>query len=481
MKIVTPIVLFMAVVFLAGCAVGPKYRRPALDVPAQWSPPPMAGMTNATEPQSDQWWKEFQDEQLDRLIEQAVAANHDLQLASARVIEARAARGFVKSGLAPQITASGSATRDRQIGVGLMQTQGGGTVQEFAYETNEFSGQASLSWELDIFGKVRNQVKAANADLVSAEQDRRNVLIILLSDVASYYCGLRGAQLRLEIARNNIATAKDSLDLTTVRARAGQATERDVAQAESVLREEQAVVPTLESAISFDIHRLGVLIGRNPESLQAELTVPKAIPPIPPAIPTGTPVDLLRRRPDVESAEDALIAATARVGVAKADYFPDVVLLGTVGRQATQLHDLSLGFGNYFGVGPTVSLPLFTGGKIRSNVAIANARVRESAEIYKSTVLRAFEETENAFVAYGNEQERKDRLADAVKADETSFELSNVQYKAGLTDFLTVLDAQRALFADQDLLAQSQTQVATNLIGLYKALGGGWSISPSTN
>ncbi len=191
------------------------------------------------------------------------------------------------------------------------------------------------------------------------------------------------------------------------------------------------------------------------------------------------PSDLLERRPDIQRAEAQLAAATARVGEAKADYFPRFTLLGNAGRQAVQLHDLTLGLGNFFSAGPSVSLPVFTGGKIRSNIAIQDARVKQASASYQATVLKAFEETENALVAYGNEQDRRDRLAAAVEANQTAFDLANVQYRAGLTDFLTVLDAQRELYSTQDLLAQSQSQVATSLVALYRALGGGWSIAPN--
>jgi outer membrane protein TolC len=189
------------------------------------------------------------------------------------------------------------------------------------------------------------------------------------------------------------------------------------------------------------------------------------------------PSDLLQRRPDIQRAEAQLAAATARVGQVRADYFPRFNLFGDVGHESTQLHNLTLGLGNFFSIGPSVSLPVFTGGRIRSNIAVQEACVKGALAAYHSAILIAFEETEDALVSFGNEQDRRDRLAATVEADETAFELANVQYKAGLTDFLTVLDAQRELYSNQDLLAQSQTRVTASLIGLYKALGGGWSVS----
>lgn len=464
------------VLLLAGCAVGPGYRRPLLPTPPQWSAPQRAGISKGAQPATDLWWKSFHDAELNSLVDRAVEANYDLQMAAARVEEARAAAGLARSGYYPQVAIGASASRARQIGVGLLPDR---PAQLFSYEANAYNLSSDLSWEIDLFGRIRRSVEAAHGDLAASEQDRRNVLISVLADVARYYSELRGAQLRLEIARKNIATAQDTLNLTKARVAGGQATERDVTQAEGQLEAVRSQVPVLNTDIQAAIHRLSVLLGKNPGELEGELRKQAAIPPIPPEVPTGIPSDLLERRPDVRRAEAELAAATARVGVAKADYFPRFTLLGRAGREATQLHDLSLGFGNYFGAGPTVSLPVFTAGRIRSNVAIQNARVRESAAAYKSTILRAFEETENALAAYADEQDRRDRLQAAVRADETSFELANVQYKAGLTDFLTVLDAQRQMYANEDLLAQSQTRVTTHLVALYRALGGGWSLAPN--
>jgi len=463
-------------VFLAGCAVGPNYQRPAVPAPPQWTTPQARGVTKGVEPETDFWWKSFRDAELESLIQRAVEANYDLQMATARVEEARAATGLARSSYFPQVGAGVAVNRVRQIGVGLLPDRRG---QLFNYETNAYNVNSNLSWEIDLFGRIRRSVEAAQGDLAATEQDRRNVLISVLGDVARYYSDLRGAQLRLEIAQKNIATAEDTLALTKARAAGGQATERDVAQAQGELESVRAQAPALTTDIQLAIHRLGVLTGKQPGELEDELSKQASVPPDPPDVPAGIPSDLLERRPDIRSAEAEMAAATARVGVAKADYFPRFTLLGTAGRQATQLHDLSVGFGNYFGVGPSVSLPIFTGGKIRSNVEIQNARVRETAAAYQSTILRAFEETENALVAYANEQDRRDRLTETVHANELSFELANVQYKGGLTDFLTVLDAQRQMYASQDQLAQSQTSVTTDLVGLYRALGGGWSISPN--
>jgi NodT family efflux transporter outer membrane factor (OMF) lipoprotein len=289
---------------------------------------------------------------------------------------------------------------------------------------------------------------------------------------------LRGAQLQLDIANRNVTVAEDDLKLTRDLAQAGQATQRDVAQAEAQLESTRAQIPQLNAAIEVSIHRLSVLTGLQPGALDSELSSGAPLPVLPPDVPAGLPSDLLIRRPDIQSAEAQLWAATARVGVAKADYFPTFTLLGSAGRQAAQLHDLTLGLGNFFAAGPSISVPVFTGGRIRSNVAVQNARVKQAFDAYQQTVLTSLEETENALVNYAEEQSRRDHLEATVRASQDALTLATDQYRAGLTDFLTVLDSERTLFANQDLLAQSQTALVVDLVALYKALGGGWQDFP---
>jgi outer membrane protein, multidrug efflux system len=457
---------------LTACAVGPAYRRPTVAVPRQWPSEPARGVT-AGAPAVEQWWKSFHDPELESLIARAEAANFDLKLAAARVEEARANRGVVRSDLAPQVNAAASVTANRQVLYGL-------PLGPLAYETGLYQGQFDMSWEADVFGLIRSQVRGATADLVAQENDRRNVLIILLGDVATNYTQLRGYQLRLVIAKRNIRIQHDTLDLTRALAGAGQATDRDVAQAEAQLESTRAGVPQLDTERDISIHRLGVLLGSDPSSLMAELSQDSPLPVAPAAVPVGLPSELLERRPDVRRAEAQLVAATARVGEAKADLFPRFSLTGTAGRESTQLHLLALGMGNVFSFGPSVSLPIFTAGRIRANIAVQEARVKEAEAGYRSTVLTALEETENALVGYSNEQERRDRLQRVIRADRTALELAQVQYRAGLADFLTVLDAERTLSENEDQLAQSQTAVVTGVVALYKALGGGWPASAGT-
>jgi len=460
---------------LVGCAVGPNYRRPQVPVPQQWTVAPARG-TSTKPPQTDEWWASFQDPELNSLIAQAVDRNLDLKVAAERVQEARAARGFVKSSFYPSVQGTVSTSRFRErafVGTGSVTAP---SVSSVPVEANSFQGGFDASWELDVFGRIRRASQGATADVAAAEENRHGVLVILLGDVGRVYAQLRGFQRRLEIANKNIQTQQDTLDLTTARAKAGLATELDVSRATAQLESTKAVVPTLLSGIDVSIHRLSVLLGEEPGALRGELEKTSPIPSAGPGVQVGLPSDLLKRRPDIRRAEAQLAAATARIGEAKADLFPHFVLTGTAGRQATQLHDLTLGVSNFFSAGPGISLPLFTGGRIRSNIAVQSSRQRSALISYQSAILNALEEVQNALVNYSQEQERRDRLNQAVQQSQLAVDLATEQYRAGLVDFLSVLEAQRELYANEDQFVQSQASVTTNLIALYRALGGGWSV-----
>jgi NodT family efflux transporter outer membrane factor (OMF) lipoprotein len=471
----------LSVLLLIGCTVGPNYKRPQVSVPNEWTVAPARG-TSTKQPETDEWWSLFQDPEINSLIERAVGRNLDLKLALERVQEARAARGIARSGFFPTLDADVSATRLRGgFNQGVIRVvpssnnANGSPSLISAFETNEFQGSLSLSWELDVFGGIRRAVEAATADVVAAEDNRRDLLVILLGDVGRAYAQLRGFQRQLEIANKNIETQQDTLELTATRAKAGLATELDVSRAAAQVESTKAVVPTLLSGIDVSIHRLSVLLGEEPGALRSELQKASPIPAAGPSVEVGLPSDLLERRPDIARAEAELAAATARIGVAKADLFPRFFLTGTAGRQANQLHDLTLGLGNFYSVGPGVSLPLFTGGRIRSNIAVQTSRQRQALINYEALILNALEEVENALVSYSEEQERRDRLNQAVEQSQLAVDLAAEQYRAGLVDFLSVLEAQGELYANESQLVESQTSVTTDLIALYRALGGGWT------
>lgn len=431
----------------------------------------------SADPAVERWWSSFHDPELDSLIERAMGANFDLKIAASRLLEARAARGMARAGLLPSVQASESTQSVRGgLTQGIFRPNAGSQSSLLApFDTNIFQQGFDASWELDLFGGKRHALEAATADVAATDEARRDTLFSLLAEVARNYGELRGTQRRLEIAENNIKLQTDTLELTRVRAEAGLGTELDVERQASQLAATQAMVPALESARQMSIHRLSVLLGEEPGALAGELTEARPLPATPPVVPVGLSSELLERRPDVRRADAEVAASTARVGVARSDFFPKITLTGSAGRQGTSFSGLTLGAGNFFAVGPAIKLPIFTGGRLRANMEAQKQRLSQAQLAYQNTVLRSLEETENALTAYGREQERRERLQAAAHASQQATQLANELYTRGLADFLTVLDAQRQQLAIEDDLAQSDTAVVTNLVALYKALGGRWS------
>jgi NodT family efflux transporter outer membrane factor (OMF) lipoprotein len=450
---------------LLGCAVGPDYRKPETAVPQQWAHVEDPGLsTGAAE--VTRWWQTLNDPTLDSLIDRAVSANHDLQIATARVREARALRGVAAADQFPTIDASGAYSRVRESeNVPLA-----GAGQEF----NLFLVGFDASWEVDLFGRVRRSVEAADAEAAAAEENRRDVLVTLLAEVARNYVEVRGFQGRLRIAHDNIRTQQQTLELAQARFAAGLSSELDVAQARANLATTRSQVPALESALAQTIHRLGVLLGQEPGALLHELARAGPIPPGPESVPVGLPSDLLRRRADVRRVERELGAATARIGVAVADLFPRVSLTGAIDLQASDVDSLFTPGSRFWSVGPRLIWPVFDAGRIRANIGVQTARQEAAFARYERVVLVSLEEVENALVAYLQEQIRRRSLAEAVDANRRAVDLSSELYLRGLTDFLDVLESQRSLYASEDQLVQSERAVAVSLIALYKALGGGW-------
>jgi NodT family efflux transporter outer membrane factor (OMF) lipoprotein len=341
-------------------------------------------------------------------------------------------------------------------------------------QLNLFQLGFDATWELDIFGGVRRAIEAADADLSAAEEARRDVLVTLLSEVALNYVQLRGAQRRLTIASENIAAQQDTLELTLARFQAGFTNELDVAQAQAQLAATQSQVPLLQTAIRQAIYQLSVLVGQPPDALVAELEQAAPLPTTPLDLPIGLPSDLLRRRPDIRVAERQLASATAQIGVATADLFPKFSLTGSFGTQTSDIRHFLDAKSLFWSIGPAVSWPIWDAGRIRANIGVQNARQEQALATYEKTVLTAFQDVESALIAYQNEKVRHQSLTGAVAANQKSTDLSNDLYSRGLTAFLNVLISQQALYASQDQLVQSETTVLTNLIALYKALGGGW-------
>jgi NodT family efflux transporter outer membrane factor (OMF) lipoprotein len=462
----------VALVLLEGCTVGPNYQKPKTAAPAQWSAPMAGGETNLA-PSIAGWWKSFNDPQLDSLIERAVNANHDLRIAGARVREARALYRIASSELWPTVDAGGSYARQNQSKNQPL-VDSVNLPKSARYENNVYQAGFDASWEIDVFGGTRRGVEAGKAEVAAAEFGRRNVLVTLLGEVARNYVEVRGYQRQLEIANKNLKSQAEALALTQDRFKNGLTSDLDVQQAATLLANTRAVIPMLESGIQGYIHRLGVLLGRPPEALLAELSAPAPIPSAPPKVPAGLPSDLLRRRPDIQQAERELAASTARIGVATADLFPKFSLTGVAGFQGTSASDWFTGNSKFWSVGPTVQWRIFDAGRIRANIRVQNARQEQDLAAYEKTVLTSFEEVENSLVAYAKEQVRRRSLEDAVKSSQDSLHLANQLYANGLASFINVLDAERSLYQAEDALVQSDKAVTQNLISLYKALGGGW-------
>jgi len=457
---------------VAGCAVGPNYQRPSTAAPTRWSEPLAGGETNSPAALTA-WWKNFHDPELDSLIDRAVQSNLDLQIAQARVREARAQYGIAVANFLPTIDASGSYARTEtshhQPVLGSIPLPA-----NVPFDNDLYQAGFDTSWELDVFGGTRRATESAKAQVQASEFGQRASLVTLLGEVARNYLDVRGYQRRLEIASENIVAQEKALAITQNRYTNGVSSDLDVQQAATLLATTKAEVPTLKTSLQTSIHRLGVLLGQQPGALQAELSNIEPIPAAPPEVPVGLPSELLLRRPDVQQAERQLAAATANIGVAESDLFPKFYLTGVAGFESVSASDWFTAGSRFWSAGPTVQWRIFDAGRIRANIKVQNARQEQALDNYEKTTLTAFEDVENALVAYANEQIRRQSLEDAVTSSRKSLDEANKLYANGLTDFLQVLDAERSLYQAQDALVQSDLTVSTDVVALYKSLGGGW-------
>lgn len=463
----------LTTVFLAGCTVGPNHVAPEAKAPDAWMEPLEAGIS-AEATDLREWWRSFNDATLDSLVDRALVGSLDLREAASRVREARALRGITAADRLPSVDARGAATyrRDSENEFNEFGEGGGGS---FGEETDLYEVGFDATWEIDLFGRVRRSVEAADAEIGAAIEFERDARVVLVSEVARSYVELRSAQARLALARQNVQIQQDTLDISRDRFRAGISTELQVAQSEAQLESTRSRIPVLLTDLKRSGFRLDVLLGLQPGTLAPEFEASAAVPPTPGEIPIGLPAELLRRRPDIRAAERALAAATARVGVATADLYPRFTLSGSFGLASEDTGNLFDADSRTWSAGPlAVRWPVFDAGRIRNNVRVQEERQEQAMVAYERTVLEAYEEVANALVSYARVRERRESLALAVQADQRAFELANDLWARGLTDFLNVLDTQRALFLLQDELASSDAEVTTSVVALYKALGGGW-------
>ncbi|MBL8267186.1 efflux transporter outer membrane subunit [Steroidobacter sp.] len=459
---------------LAGCAVGPDYRPPQTVTPEQWHQLPQTGVRveSPDAPSLAAWWTTLNDPQLNEFIERALADNKTVKQAYARVVQSRAQRAITGAGFWPNLGASSTASRSKSESSFNESGEVVSTVGE------SYSAGLSASWELDIFGGQRRSYEAATAQLAATEAELRDVLVVLLGDVALSYVGVRTAQSRLDFAERNLESQAEALDITRWRAEAGLTTVLDVESANTSYQQTLSQIPQLESNLSQNMNRLAVLTGQVPGALADSLKARKPIPIAPVEIVAGVPADVLRRRPDIRSAERSLAAQTAQVGVATAALYPSLSLSGSISWSSLTASDLFSGSRNERS-GLSLSLPLFNGGALRQNIKAQNAAVDQALASYESVVLAAYEEVENALDAWTSEQRRHVSLLEAVDSARRAAELALVQYNSGLVDFQTVLTADRQLLSLEDSLAVSDGEITGNLIRLYKALGGGWSVFPT--
>ncbi len=461
----------LVILAITGCsAVGPNYVPLDMSMSTTWHTQLEGGLTaEEIDPHTlASWWTTLNDPGLSSLIERAVAGNLDLKKARARVCESRARRGIAKAGMFPTLDIAGSDTWSRSS-----EDTGTGKTNQL-YKASFDSG-----WELDIFGGVRRSVEASEADLRATQEDLHDVLVSLLAEVALNYVEVRTFQSRLDKAEANLGAQNETYHLTLWREQAGLSDELAAQQARYNLENTRSQIPTLRMGLEEAMNRVAVLLGEQPGKVHGELEKREPIPVTPLKAAVGVPADLLRRRPDIRWAERELAAQTARIGVATADLYPRFALSGFIGMEAISLNNLlsNLSFTDSWTLsgGPRMSWSVFDAGAIRQNIEAQSALQEQALIQYEATILSALEDVENALVSYAEEQHRRGALNEATQAAQRAAELAQNNYQAGLADFSDVLDAQRSLLSFQDQLTQSNGTVTSNLIRLYKALGGGWT------
>ena len=462
-KLASFMVGIMASGLVAGCKVGPNYRRPVVQPPTAYR-----GLSENPQVQAQAasyadlpWWQVFQDPQLQELIRIALKQNYDLQIATERINEARAQVAITRSNLFPQVQGNGNFS--------------GGKEHNFQTTSNFLTLTADAAFQLDLFGKLRRATEASRAQLLATEDARQTVILTLVSDVASDYFALLQLDLQLQITRNTVAAQDASVKLTKLRVDHGVATKLDVLQAQQTLDTANAQIPDLERQIAQEENAISILLGNYPQA------VPRGLPlveqPLPPEVPPGLPSTLVERRPDIREAEQVLVAANAEIGVAKAQFFPQISLTGSGGGAFGRSSAFSSLMSSHLGVwsyGAQVSQPIFTGGALRGNLRAAESQHQQALIAYRQAIQQALGDVSDALIGYQKFHEVRLRQEDTVADLQESVRLSNMRYKGGTTTYLEVLDGQRSLFSAELTLAQARGTEYQSLVQLYRALGGGW-------
>jgi multidrug efflux system outer membrane protein len=471
-----PVVLFY-ILLLSGCAaVGPDYEQPKMPIPQHWSE--TATGIKSPPAQADKWWRCFNDPMLDQLIGEAIASNLDLKLALERVKDARALRSATIAAGLPSLTAKSNISRRfNNIASPTSQTGGtssvGGGFGVGKQLINIFQMGFDAQWELDFFGGVRRAVEAADATIEVEVENSRDVLITLLGEVARNYIELRANQRLAAITRENLHAQQETQELTQIRQQTGLASMLEVAQAQAQTAATQAQLPNYETVVKQSIHALSVLLGKEPGALAVRLDQQSAIPIFTVDAIANLPSELLQRRPDIRRAERQLAVANASVGIATAELYPKINLAAFIGLQNTTVTDFTP-LGKSWSAASSLTMPIFNWGKLNANIKSKKAQFEQVFLTYQTTVLAAFKEVEDALVAYSKERERHKALLKAVAANQLAVQLADQRYQKGLTAFPDVLLSQTALYQAQSVLVTSESQLSSDLVALYKALGGGW-------
>ena len=464
---------------LAGCTVGPDFRPPPVTAPASFGPEPQdvggrtfGGAVDAT------WWRSFRDPELDSLIARLAAQNLDLQEAAERVGQARAQTRVARAQGLPQLSASPSVVNSRQSENGYLSLIEPVPGAPFDYTT--WTAQLTASWEIDLFGRVRRAVEARRADAQAQVEARHGLALMAVSDLVQDYVGCRAAQARVAVAQADLAVADRNLALVQDRFRQGVGATLEVAQARARRVQTASTLPGLIAEEARLTNAIGLLLALPPRALQSELATASSLPLPPDLAAVGLPADLVRRRPDVREAEARLHEATAETGVAIADFYPDVTLNGDAGYDSLHADNLFDASSRMFQIGPSVSLPIFQGGRLRAILQLRRSEQREAALAFRRTVLQAWRDVDDALTAYAQAQHTQADIAAAERQDAVALDAARQRFAQGAVDFLNVISAETALLQDRDRLAQADAAAASDLVALYRALGGGWQIADQT-
>ena len=458
------IMLTSVMLLVAGCAIGPDYKQPEMASPPAW----LVDQKIAQDMANTAWWEQFNDPVLNDLIRTALQENRDLRTATARVEEFYGRYGATRANLFPQIGYGGSAGKVQLTEQGPYSISPGTGSQFSSYQAN-----FTASWEIDIWGKLRRATEAAKADLAAAEDVRSGVILSLVTSVATAYIDLRSLDQQLDIARQTLKLREESVRLFEIRFKGGNISEMELSQVRSEYYVALASIPDLEKRVRQQENLINFLLGRNPGPISrgkalGEITLP--------AVPAGLPSDILARRPDIRQAEQQLIAANARIGVAKAQYFPSISLTGLFGTASTDLSDLFHGGTRAWNFAGNITGPIFNAGKIKGDVKAATALQQQSLFLYERAIQNAFREFEDALIDQDRTRLQLDALKKQIEALATYAKLARIRYENGYTSYIEVLDAERSLFNGQLTYTQTQNVLFRSLVNLYKAMGGGWVV-----